>query len=132
MRVYEHPDRSGCSDRPGRFGPLNHAVIHEIGHAVSSYDSSYIAHAGHVAICQRDFLRVAVLGDHHPCQTTHTATKFKDPSVPTQLPVFQQVISQTFLRRPDADVAGIVETDQLVRREVLLQSTDLHGEQLTV
>lgn len=120
VRVCERPDRSGCPDRPGRFGPLNHAAIHEIGHTVPKYDTSYVVHAGHVAICQCDFLRIAVLGDDHPCQTAHTAAEFEDFSVSTQLSVFQQIVCQTFLRRPDADVAGIVEADQFVRSKILV------------
>lgn len=111
---------SGCSDRSSRFGPLNDAALNGIGHAVPSDDATHVLHAGHVTVRQRDAGRIAVLGGDHARQAAHPATQLQDSSAAADLTILQQIIGQAFLRRPNANVPGIVEADQFVGREVLL------------
>lgn len=133
IRVREE-ERSGrpsrCPDRSSRFGPLNDAALDELCHAVLRDDAPDVLHAGHVAVRQRDAAWIAIFGGDHARQTTHTAAKFEDSSVATNLAVLEQVIGQALLRGPNAHVSGVVEADQLVGGEALVYPTYLHGEQL--
>lgn len=101
-------------------------------HVVSGDDTAHVVDAGHVAVREGDGAGIAVLGGEYAGQAAHAATEFKDVPIPAEAAIPQQIVGQTLLGRPHAHVAGIVEADQLVRRETLAYPTYLHVVRLTV
>lgn len=116
----------------GGLGPLNDSALHQMRHVVSGDDAAHVVDAGHVAVRESDRAGIAVFGDEYAGQAAHTATEFKDVPIPTETAIPQQIVGQTLLGRPHAYVAGIVEADQLVRREALVYSTYLYVIRSTV
>lgn len=110
----------------GGLGPLNDSALHQMRHVVSSDDATHVVNAGHVAVREGDGAGIAVLGGEHAGQAAHTATEFKDVPIPAEAAIPQQIVGQTLLGRPHAHVAGIVEADQLARREAFAYPTYLH------
>lgn len=95
-------------------------------HVIPGDDAAHVVDAGHVAVRQRHCTGIAILGDEHAGEAAHAAAEFEDATVAAEAAVPQQVVGQTLLGRPHADVAGVVETDQLARGEALAYSTYLH------
>lgn len=101
-------------------------------HVVPGDDAAHVVNAGHVAVRKGDSAGIAVLGGEHAGQAAHTATEFKDVPVPAEFAIPHQIVGQTLLGWPHAHVAGIVEADQLARREALAYPTYLHVVRTTV
>lgn len=112
--------------RPGGLGPLNDSALHQMRHVVPGDDAAHVVDAGHVAVREGDGAGIAVLGGEHAGQAAHTAAEFKDVPVPAEAAIPQQIVGQTLLGWPHAHVAGIVEADQLARREELAYPTYLY------
>lgn len=116
----------------GGLGPLNDPALHQMRHVVSGDDAAHVVDAGHVAVREGDGARTAVFGGEHAGQAAHTSTEFKDVPIPAEAAIPQQIVSQTLFGRPHAHIAGIIEADQLARREALAYPTYLHVVRQTV
>lgn len=95
-------------------------------HPVPGDDATHVVNASHVAVRERDQAGIAVLRGEHAGQAAHAATEFKDAPIPAEAAIPQQVVRQTLLGRPHAHVAGVVEADELVRREAFVYPSYLH------
>lgn len=92
-------------------GPLHDAALRQMRHVIPGDDAAHVVDAGHVAIRERHGAGIAIFGDQHAGEAAHTTAEFEDATVAAEAAVPQQVVGQTLLGRPHADVAGVVEAD---------------------
>uniref|UniRef100_A0A8W7P843 Secreted protein n=1 Tax=Anopheles coluzzii TaxID=1518534 RepID=A0A8W7P843_ANOCL len=102
--------------RPGRLFPLQHGRFDRAVELVQHERVAHILHRQLVPVGHVHEGGLAVLRQHQPGQTGHTTAQLQHRRSLELGQPGKDVVGERFLRRPHADVTGVVEPDQLARR----------------
>uniref|UniRef100_A0AAG5DRW2 Uncharacterized protein n=1 Tax=Anopheles atroparvus TaxID=41427 RepID=A0AAG5DRW2_ANOAO len=105
-----------------RLLPLEHGRLDRAVELVQHQRLADVLHRQLVAVGDVDQGRLAVLGQHQPGQARHAPAELEHPRALELGEPGEDVVRERLLRRPHADVARVVEPDQLARRPGALRA----------